>query len=208
MIRKLLSTASILALLCLPADAANWPSVSGSTAPGAVLEDGAGNKITGKSTYRWALAASSFAATFTDVWVIGGSASKVVRVNFITLCATATAAGSIDTYIVKRSTADTGGTSSAFTAIPSDSTNAAATGTVLVYTANPSGGAAAANFGVRKLNIGTLGNAGCVTWTFGPPGTGQSVTLRGVAQQLAVNFAGGAVPSGLLATIEIETTEE
>jgi hypothetical protein len=203
----LLATAAALAL-CVHADAANWPSTSGSTVPGAVLEDGAGNKLTSKPTYRFSQSTGTFAATFTDVWVISGSASKTVRVNLIVLCAAATAATNLETLVVKHSTANTGGTSSSLTSTPNDSSNAASTGTVLNYTANPTVGTVVGVSGFRKLNVGTVGNSGCLTWTFGPPGAGQPIVLRGIAQQLAVSFSGQAVPSGLAMTIEIETTEE
>lgn len=206
--RKIILAGVAALALCVHADAANWPSTSGSTVPGSVIEDGAGQKIFGKATYRYAQSTITFAATFTDVWVIGGSASKTVRINSIILCGTATAATNLDIALVRRSTADTGGTSGAFTAIPSDVNNPGVTATVLNYTANPTLGTAFGNASVRKLNVGVAGSAGCQTWTFGSPTSGQPLTLRGTAQQIAVNFGGVAVPAGLSLTFDMETTEE
>lgn len=190
--------------------AASFPSTTGTVTPGTVLEDGqTGNRLFKKNTYRYSQTTASFAVTFTDVWVVSGSASKTVAVNSIRLCATTSSAGTLDVFLVKRSTADTAGTSTSITAIPADSANTAVSGTVLNYTANPTLGTAVGQLGVTKLNTGAGAGVGqCISWTFGPPGFGQPVTLRGVAQQLAVNFNGAAVPAGLGLDIEIETTEE
>src|SRR4051812_5387933 len=44
-IDQVLSAAALAIILGLGLVAANWPSVSGSTSPGVVIEDGAGNKL-------------------------------------------------------------------------------------------------------------------------------------------------------------------
>ena len=76
-------------------------------------------------------------ATATDVVVLSGSASKVIRVTKVSVVGTATAASIYDHYIIKRTTANTGGTSTTKTAAQSDSSDAAQTATLSLYTANP-----------------------------------------------------------------------
>jgi hypothetical protein len=46
--RKIILAGIAALALCVHADAANWPSTSGSTVPGSVIEDGAGQKVTAK----------------------------------------------------------------------------------------------------------------------------------------------------------------
>src|SRR5689334_4986236 len=80
------------------------------------------------------------AASATDIFTITGSASKTIRVVEIALIGTQTTAGVVGIQLVKRSTANSAGTSSAPTVVPHDSASAAGTATVLAYTANPTTG--------------------------------------------------------------------
>jgi hypothetical protein len=111
----------------------------------------------------------TFAATFTDVWVISGSASKTVRINSIILCGS-DGRDQPGHCPCRHSTADTGGTSAAFTAIPltREQSRPHRYGPQLHGQPNPRH-SAFGNASVRRLNVGTAGNAGCQTWTFGPP---------------------------------------
>src|SRR5271166_514249 len=171
--------------------------------------DTAAQPLYTKSAFRYSTAAlGNQAASPTDWVVIGGSATKTVRVTNITVCGTATAASTIDVVLIKRSSADTGGTPVSATAVPLDSNDAAATGTVVYYTANPTGlGTAVGNVDAVKLNLGASGAAGCGSVDFGTRNS-QAVVLRGVAQQLAINLNGATVPSGASISYRCETTEE
>jgi hypothetical protein len=73
----------------------------------------------------------------TDVFTITGSASKLIRIREIQFSGTRTTAGDFAFTIVSRSTANSGGTSTLRTAVPHDSTLAAATATVRAYTVSP-----------------------------------------------------------------------
>jgi len=125
----------------------------------------------------------------TDLVTIIGSATKLVkllRVVFSGTIVTAAINGSVS--IVKRSTADTAGTSTAPTIIPLDSNNAAATAVLAAYTANPTLGNTVGTVWQAKYlyPIAASGSPAVLIIDFSQ--LGQSGTLRGVAQQLALNL--------------------
>jgi hypothetical protein len=144
-----------------------------------------------KATYSAAITGLVFAASATDIFTITGSASKVVRVIQMSLSATQTASNRRDTQIVKRSTANTGGTSSTPTVVPHDSTDPAGTAVVRAYTANPTLGALVGVMRSRKILIDTPTAAGGASddsvWNFGDRND-KSGILRGTAEVLAINM--------------------
>jgi hypothetical protein len=161
-----------------------------------------------KASYRFAKAAiTSFDAAPTDWLVIGGSGTKTIRVSNVTVCGTATALSTIDVIPIKRTTADTAGTSASLSASLLDSNDAAATATVVNYTANPTTGTSGNNIDAFKLNLGPGGSAGCASLDFGTRNTREMV-LRGTAQQLALNLNGAALPAGASLSARVELTEE
>ena len=146
----------------------------------------------------------------TDLVTIIGSATKLVkliRVVFSATILTAAINGSVS--IVKRSTADTGGTSTAPALIPLDSANAAATAVIAAYTANPTGlGTAVGAIWQAKYlyQIAASGNPTVLTIDFNQ--LGQAGTLRGVAQQLALNLNAVAFASAGSVDYSFVFTEE
>jgi hypothetical protein len=91
------------------------------------------------------------AASATDIAVLSGNASNTVIVTKIMVSCTQTTAGIIDLILLKRSTADTAGTSTGSpTTVPLDSSNAAGSSSVLTYTANPTTGSLVGNVDVRS----------------------------------------------------------
>jgi len=80
---------------------------------------------------------------------------------------------------------------------------------VLAYTANPTLGATVLGGSLdgKKLNLSTVGAAGCLFWDFGTA-YAEPVVLRGAIQQLAVNLNGVTVPAGTSLSYTVETTEE
>jgi len=137
------------------------------------------------------------AATPSDVFTIAGSASKVIIPTKLTVSCTQTTAGAIDVLLIKRSSADTGGTSTAPTAVRHDSNSAAATATLAAYTANPTLGTAVGNVGAYKLNClapATATPEDVVIEKFGPPGA--PILVRGTAEQLVVNLNSVTVTGG------------
>lgn len=98
-----------------------------------------------RATYSAATAAFASAATATDIFIVQGSATKTIRVIAVKVFATQTTAGAGNIFLLKRSTANTGGTTVATTRVPLDSQYPAATATVQHYTANPTVGTLVGN---------------------------------------------------------------
>lgn len=153
---------------------------------------------------------AAMAATLTDLIVLRGSATKTVRVKKIRVQCGATTGATMSVLIKKHSIANTGGT--AITTpdiVPFDSGDAAGTALPLVYSANPTVDASAKTLAAATLVTTAL--------TLGPPGTvefdfvrdaGKAAVLRGVAQELAVNFGGVTPGSGAVLNWSIIWTEE
>jgi hypothetical protein len=143
-----------------------------------------------------------------DVYCIRGSATKVVKVKGIRVSAIATTGIVGDVQIILRSTAATGGTSTAPTLVAADQQNAAATGAVAAYTVSPTPGTAIGPIRARKIAVGTQGNS--VTISEGlfqfSPYWDQPIILRGITQFACVNVS--AFGAGASFDIDHEQTEE
>lgn len=163
-----------------------------------------------RATYRYLASDFTPVATATDALVISGSASKVIRVVNITVGGTATAASIYDAYIVKRTTANTGGTATNPAATKADSNDSNATATLSLYSANPTIGTGTTFDGARiYLSAGSApANAGTIkSFTYGNKGD-KAMVLRGASESIAVNFNGQAVPAGASLYISVEWTED
>ncbi|NJO18725.1 MAG: hypothetical protein HC877_24295 [Thioploca sp.] len=124
--------------------------------------------------------------------------------------ATQTTASSKDVYFVRRSSANTNGTSSVLTNVPLDSNNSAATAVVRAYTANPSGlGTLVGNIRVRKVFVslasGNTSNADEMILEFGTRNT-QPLILNGTSELVAINM-NGVTTAGNSFCISVEWTE-
>ena len=114
--------------------------------------------------------------------------------------------------LLKHTTADSGGTSTAPVTVPHDSTDAPATATVAAYTANPTINDAMTRI-VRSskllfnLAAPTAGSeSGRLLEDFGDR-PAKALVLRGVNEQLAINLNGVSVAGGSV-DISVEWTEE
>lgn len=146
------------------------------------------------------------AASATDVACITGSATRVVRLQSIRVSGTSGTLVTTPIVIVKRATADTGGTPAATTALPVpyplDSQDAAATATTIAYTANPTINDSAP--GIIEAQTTSFNTTAALV--SGPPASFdwasrnyvEAPTLRGVAQQICVNLNGITVATSLL----------
>jgi hypothetical protein len=170
-----------------------------------------------KATYAFARSTFAIAATPTDVAIINGSASKTVRILRIeidALCTAATAAA-LEVQLIKRSTANSGGTSTGSpTGVPYDSTDGPATAVVQCYTANPTVGTAVGI--VRDAKIVPVLSPFTATdfpqhdkliWDFGNR-PDKAIVLNNASEGLAINLVGAAIPAGLSMGISIEVSEE
>lgn len=160
-------------------------------------------RIRGPSIATYSLATARFtpAATATDVFILNGSATKTVKVTRIILSGNRTAdANEINYNIVKRSTANTGGTSATATNVPLDSNSAAATAVGKSYTANPAAlGTAVGTVDNRAVTMPQsntpLQPAYVCLWEFGSLFE-SPIVLRGTAEGVAINLEGAALAAG------------
>lgn len=164
-----------------------------------------------KASFMAAISGLTPAASATDILTITGKSGRMVTINQIQISGIATAATAIPISIVKRSTANTGGTSSPVAAVPVDSgTNTQAFASVAAYTANPSGlGTAVGSVNAARMILSTpsasVGTAPVVVnferlYMRAP-------TLRDSTESLCINY-GGATASGNSIDISISWTEE
>lgn len=160
-----------------------------------------------KSTYSASIVGLVPALLATDIFSITGSSTKVVRISHLEISATQTTAGNINMVLLKRSSANSGGTATNPTKVAHDSANPAATATLNAYTANPTTGSLVGNLRANKLFVSTVTTMGQeIPIDFGIR-PGQSIVLRGSAEVLAVNLNGVTVTGGSF-DIDIEWTEE
>ena len=150
------------------------------------------------------------AATPTDVIVLVGSATKTIMITKFEITPTATANGSLDFYVYKRTTADTGGTSTATTITLNDSSNPAATAVAKLYSANPSALGTGSLVGATRVTLAAKSPNGIAiqTWaeSFGT-GNQQPIVLRGVNESLCINLGGQTMPTGIDIYFTLEWVE-
>jgi hypothetical protein len=153
------------------------------------------------------------AASATDVFTITGSATKTIKIIDFGFSSTTTAGSGIALGIsfIKRSTANTGGTSVVATNVPYDSNNAAATAVVRHYTANPTLGTSVGTVRTRRIIVPAAGSNGSGTAggseeEFGSR-PGQPIILRGVTQQFCINLNGTSI-TGPVSAAFVEWIEE
>lgn len=160
-----------------------------------------------KATYSAVVAALTPAATATDFVQIAGAAAKTVRVTSIKVSGVANAASANDVYLIKRTATNAGGTTTAATLVAHDSNDAAASASVIFYSANGTAlGASAGNLKVERINLNTNA-AGTIAWDF-TQHNDKAPVLRGTAQSLNLNWNGAAIPAGATLDVEISWTEE
>ena len=161
------------------------------------------------ATYAAAVSGLAPAALSTDIFTISGSATKTIRISKVAINGVQTTAGQVAISVVKRSTADAGGTSTAQIKIPYDSASAVATATVLAYTANPTTlGTAVGTITASRLfvpGVASATDAQGFSMVTGDVGQ-QFITLRGVAESLCINLHGVTIAGGAV-NVTIEWTE-
>lgn len=146
-----------------------------------------------------------------DVFTITGSATKTITIIRAGLSTLQTTGGINTWYLLRRSTANSAGTSVAVAAIPTTDTFAAASATVLQYTVNPTAGTLLGRLWTGRVGSpapGTVGIGDSEKILLLSDRTGlQPVTLTGVNDVLAWNFNGATLPAGLSVTAHFWWTE-
>ena len=166
-----------------------------------------------KATYSASAVGFVCAAAATDIFTLQGSATKTIRVISlgVTGSTTAGSGASVSFSLIKRSAANTAGTSSTATNVPHDSSNVAATAVVKSYTANPSAlGTSVGTIRTERIVVPTIGGQGSGyasgLYSYGNR-PGQAIVLRGTSEFLCMNFAGVTITNPVICC-DIEWTEE
>lgn len=160
-----------------------------------------------KATFRACWSALSLAGAPTDVINMQGSATKTIRITKIFLSANATFAAIIPVQMIRRSAANTGGTSTTPTIAKHDTTNVAATAVVRTYTANPTVGAVVATLVARKMIVSSGTNTPVDLEEQFADRPAQTIVLRGTSDFISISFGGTTVNTGSCSGY-IEWTEE
>ncbi len=165
-----------------------------------------------KPTYSAVIADFTPAATATDMVQIRASATKTVRITNICVSGDATGNSTEDIYLVKRTAANTGGTSAAVTITKYDSNDATPTASVVSYSVNPTGLGAGSLIAANHIAFPALTNptvpVGNCAFTFGTRPARTAVLRAGTNEAISINWNGNAVPAGASLYMTIEWTEE
>jgi hypothetical protein len=128
--------------------------------------------------------------TGTDIAVMPGNATNTALLTGIRVSCVQTTAGIINLSVLKRSTADSAGTTQAMTVVPDDSNYAAASSAPIAYTAPPTKGTLVGALDIQRVGCLAAATASPndiyispANWRMKP------IVLRGTAQQVAVNVA-------------------
>ena len=166
-------------------------------------------------TYRAASAFTAPAASTTDFWEIkyGSNKIKILKIEYC-FSGTFGTPTSQQAFLIKRSTANTGGTATTETNIPVNSGSAAGSAVVKTYTANPSG------LGTSIGRVKSFAHAGDVyingsggfsifpsrvVYECGP--MEEPITLNSSGETLAMNF-NGSTASGEHIAVTVTWIEE
>lgn len=144
-----------------------------------------------------------------DLVVLGGSATRLIRLKSVILSGTATSATNIGAYVFKRTAGYTGGTPTAITRTSADTTDPAATASLVHYAvAGATAGAGTMLDGCR-LNLAPAANGSIdrpmlqYTWQ-----NDKAPNLRGVTEFLAIGLNGISMPAGGRLDVSLTWTEE
>jgi|SRR6185312_570117 len=160
-------------------------------------------------TFRATSGAFTPGATPQDVFTITGNSTTNVYVQKMGISTTQTTAGLNAWYVAKRSTANSGGTSSAATVVPLNA-NYSAHATVLEYTGNPTAGTLIGNVWgawVDSPAVAAAGVGNVIVEVDFQSMLGQPLALLSTADVLAWNFNGAALPGGLSVIAYVQWVE-
>lgn len=171
-----------------------------------------------RPTYSAVALALPPAASATDIACIAGSSTKTVVVRRIAITGTAGTLVTAPFTILRRASVDTAGTAATTTAnwantiSKRDSTDPAATATLISYSANPTINDSSPTYVASAHLTLPVTSAGTVTNPFyfdfdTPLSFVKGVVLRGTSEQLCINLNAVSVSSGLIHA-SIDWTEE
>jgi len=155
-------------------------------------------------------AAGMFGATTGVLFDICGSATKTVVIRAVQISGTASTLGTLNLNFIKTSTAPTGGTGGSITPVPADSNNAAATASVMAYTATPTPGTPVGTFLSFSQTFPTPTTGGAANVIPAPtsvPQGAQPIVLRGTSQCAELQTSSSAL-TGMSMSVSVVWTEE
>jgi hypothetical protein len=211
-----------MAIVVIPEPGNLWPSTLQVTynANGPNLAEGeiSGVRIDSKgrliitqekrATYSAVATGLALASSCTDFFEIRGAATKTIIVKHIRISGFATGTVQATFLLVKRSTANSGGTPVACTSVSHDSTNPPAKATVQGYTANPTTGTLVGAVRAPVFTLVAPGSnyvADILELSFGIE-EDQGIILRGLNELLCLNLNGATV-SGASLSVSVEWRE-
>lgn len=163
-----------------------------------------------ETVYRASTGIFTTATSATDIFNFKGSSTKTIYIRKITWKQSNLSASQIHwVYLVKRSTANSGGTSSALTAVPLDSNFSSATASGVYYTANPS--SLGTSLGtVVSLPAVMLSSYSHQPWTdiFDASKGGSPIVLRGTGESVSLNYNATTDAIDRGAIVDIEWSEK
>lgn len=183
-----------------------------------VPQVGVNSAVITRPTYSSVALSLTPAAAATDIACIAGTnVSKNIFINHISVSGTAGTLITVPIVILRRASADTGGTAASTTAnwantiLRNDSFNGAPAATLISYSANPTINDTSPTYlRSRALTLPTTG-AGTVispaSFDWETTSFGQRPVLHNASEQLCINLNGSTISSGVL-QLSIEWTEE
>lgn len=161
-------------------------------------------------TYSFVALGVTPAASPTDILTIQGSASKIIKVRSIGLAGSALAATNILPTLIRRSTANGAGASTAPVFAKHDNNDPVATAVATLYSANPASlGNAVATLDGGRLNLAPAANGSIDRLVFQYGWFNEKpIVLRGVNDWLCLNLGGAAIANTPLLDISVIITEE
>lgn len=151
------------------------------------------------------------AASATDIFNFKGSGTKTIYIRKIVWKQANLIGGSTthNVYLLKRSTANSGGSSSALTAVPLDSNFSSATASGVYYTANPSSlGTSLGALAHAYRFYGAYPDVEIEAVLFDSTKGGSPIVLRGTSESVSVNYNGVTDGIGTSAVVDIEWSEK
>lgn len=165
-----------------------------------------------RATYSAAIRAFAPAASATDFFALTGAAGITITVTRVQCDGIATAIGAAQLALVKRTTANTGGTPSTVTPTAYDVNDATPLATAQTYAANPTTGTLAGNIRVGTIVLTPVATSTIaispLAFDFGSQMQAQGVALRSATDVVALNGVGASFPAGTALNCQIEWTEE
>lgn len=161
-----------------------------------------------KRTYRATTGFFTPAASATDVWRLSGNASNRVTVTRVSITGQDGLGAYQNYYLIKRSTAGSGGTAVTNTNIPLDSSDSAASSVSEHYTANPTVGTTVGTVATHTTDNNVYYSPPYTYSIYEANPLSKALTLRGVAEGVVLNLNGVTLAGATQISVTVEWTEE